>query len=405
MPDFFRNSILFTALLLIACGSHSPTAAAESSPTPVEKIERYRKKILMLKEDIAIQQGMEQEEKRKAGTILSEIEILDKELFQHQQRLNSLLLDSEKQKRKIAEQEAELDKLKHKRNKVAAHLQKRGTAFYTMGRIGLLNATFSSRTLPDLLTLRNAFDTLLSYDRKVLSAYQHTLELGQRAQRALQLEHLLQKEFVEQSKNERQKIAEARTQLVEKLKEVRSEKKLRQQAIEELHKASEKLAAAIAQVQDEVILKQGKFHSGKGQLPMPVKNGLVATRYHQITSNAFGEQSRCDGIEIEIPDHTEVRAVSDGKVFFAGYLKGYGNTVIINHGMHYYTIISRLEEILVKKEQEVIQGEKIALSGETATLFTNGLYFEIRKKQQQQNPLEWLDSNQVHFKENHKPTS
>ncbi len=55
---------------------------------------------------------------------------------------------------------------------VENHLQKRITAYYTMGDIGLLNVTFSTKTLPELLTFHDAFDVLIKYDQDAIKVFQ-----------------------------------------------------------------------------------------------------------------------------------------------------------------------------------------------------------------------------------------
>ncbi len=381
-------------LLQLHCGS---CLAAAPENSPVKEVERYQKKILTLKSDIAIQQGLEKKEELQAGQILGEIEALDKKLLQHQLQLKELLARSRNQEVRIAQQETELKFLQKKRDEAWSHLQKRGTALYTMGRIGLINAAFSRKTLPDLLILENSFDTLLQHDKKVFSAYEHTLDLRKRGQRALKLGNVVLAQLIAQVKEEEKEVIAAKEERLTRLNQIRKQKKLRQQAIEELNDASARLTDSIAKIRDDVIQQQKKFHMSKGTLPLPVKGGLVATKFHQKTTNAFGEKQKCNGIEIDSPEGAKVIAVSDGKVFFAGYLQGYGNTVIINHGMHYYSVTSRLEEIVVKKGAKVYQGDKIAVSGESATLFTKGIYFEIRKQQRQLNPLTWLSPKQLKY--------
>ena len=87
--------------------------------------------------------------------------------------------------------------------------------------------------------------------------------------------------------------------------------------------------------------------------------------------------------------------MSDGEVTFSGYLRGFGNTVIIHHGFEYYTVTSRIEKILVKKGQKVKQGQSIGVMGDTATLFDEGLYFEIRHGSESEDPLLWLNPDKL----------
>ena len=88
----------------------------------------------------------------------------------------------------------------------------------------------------------------------------------------------------------------------------------------------------------------------------------------------------------------------DGVVTFAGYLRGYGNTVIVNHGYQYYSVCSRIERILAEKGQTVREGSEIGIMGDTATLINEGLYFEIRKDSTPLAPLEWLDQSKLQTK-------
>ena len=393
------SSLIVGTLLTSVLPAYANETGIVGEQEAVSKINQYREGILNLEGDIAVKQGEINQDTKKEQNLLAELSELDLVLNNHKRKLNELIASSDKQKLVIAEQEVELEKIRKQRDNVRKHLEKRSTAFYTMGDIGMINATFSNRTLPDLLTFRNSFQELIQYDKKILKAYQATLDLREKAQKALKLENEVLQGFVNRAKEEEEEVAIAKAQLLAKIEEIRGKRNLRKQAVRELRNNSRSLANSIAKVKDEFLQKQQKFAESKGTLPMPVANSQIVTRYHHWASNKFGEQTRCDGIEIEVPDHTTVRAIGDGKVIYSGYLEGYGNTVIINHGMNYYTVTARLEELFVKTGAEVKQNEEIALTGDTATLFSNGIYFEIRHKQHQQDPLSWIDREQVVIKD------
>jgi septal ring factor EnvC (AmiA/AmiB activator) len=114
-----------------------------------------------------------------------------------------------------------------------------------------------------------------------------------------------------------------------------------------------------------------------------------------LKTNKLGVTRKCQGIELQAPDNTKIVAVNAGEVAYAGYLRGYGNTVIIDHGFNYFTITSRIEKILVNKGQKVKAEEPIGMAGSTATLFDEGLYFEIRYNHQSLDPLLWLNPNRL----------
>ena len=65
---------------------------------------------------------------------------------------------------------------------------------------------------------------------------------------------------------------------------------------------------------------------------------------------------------------------------FAGWLKGYGNLVIVDHGGAYHSLYAHLKDAAVEVGVEVEEGEEIATVGDTGSLKGAYLYFEIRKQ-------------------------
>ena len=155
--------------------------------------------------------------------------------------------------------------------------------------------------------------------------------------------------------------------------------------------AADRLTASLKGLKEEEKQIEEGFLYDKGSHPPPLA-GKVIARFNEETTNLLGISSISKGIAIDAPSGSTVQAVDEGIVQFSGYLRGYGNTVIVNHGHQYYTIISRMERLLVKKGQRVDRNTEIGIMGETATLLTPGLYFELRKDTDHLDPLEWLDT-------------
>jgi len=109
----------------------------------------------------------------------------------------------------------------------------------------------------------------------------------------------------------------------------------------------------------------------------------------------FGIKKQSPGIVIAAPDGSKIRSIFPGRVVYSGYLKGYGNTIIIDHGYDYYTITSRIERILLKKGDIVHRNATIGIMGSTATILDKGLYFEIRFKDTSLDPLKWLNTDNL----------
>lgn len=84
------------------------------------------------------------------------------------------------------------------------------------------------------------------------------------------------------------------------------------------------------------------------------------------------------GTDVGVPTGTTVRASRGGQVTVAGWLGGYGNCVMIDHGDGVVTVYGHLSEVTVSVGEYVDQGERVALSGNTGRSTGPHLHFEIR---------------------------
>jgi murein hydrolase activator len=96
------------------------------------------------------------------------------------------------------------------------------------------------------------------------------------------------------------------------------------------------------------------------------------------------------GIDIRAAEGAEVHAIGTGSVVFSGWLKGYGNLVIVDHGSAFHSLYAHLSNSQVDVGTAVEEGEKIGQVGDTGSLKGSYLYFEIRKGGQAVDPLPWL---------------
>lgn len=358
------------------------------------EINSFRIKIRRLQEGILEKEDQIHETQSKEQNILSELEILDKKLSDQQDKLTDLLGKMEKQQELITREENALAKIRNEKGVVENHLKKRIAAYYTMGDIGLLNVTFSTQTLPELLTFHDAFDVLIKYDQDVIKVFRETIREIERKKTALGLEKTVLQDFISQTASEKELLEATKADRRLLLTQVRTQTTLHKKAKEEMQQASDALSKSIISLKSKTQEGNDGFANDKGNLPPPI-DGRLVTLFRQKKVNKLGIERVSQGIEIQGPDNTPVVAVSNGEVIFSGYLRGYGNTVIIHHGQRYYTVTSRLEKLQVKVGQLVKREETIGLMGGTATLFEDGIYFEIRNNTEVIDPLVWLNPNRL----------
>jgi murein DD-endopeptidase MepM/ murein hydrolase activator NlpD len=130
-------------------------------------------------------------------------------------------------------------------------------------------------------------------------------------------------------------------------------------------------------------------------------NGAPAFRWPargRIVNN-FGARvngSSNDGIDLAVPEGTQVRAADDGVVAYAGNeLKGYGNLVLVRHSNGFVTAYANGSELLVKRNDQVHKGQVILKSGQTGNAATPQLHFEIRKNSAPVDPMQFLPADKT----------
>jgi lipoprotein NlpD len=96
------------------------------------------------------------------------------------------------------------------------------------------------------------------------------------------------------------------------------------------------------------------------------------------------------GVDIGGAIGDPVFAAASGKIIYAGSaLRGYGNLVIIQHAGQYTSVYAHNKEILVKENQSVQRGQKIAVMGDSDSDRPE-LHFEVRKQGKPADPLKFL---------------
>lgn len=101
-------------------------------------------------------------------------------------------------------------------------------------------------------------------------------------------------------------------------------------------------------------------------------------------------QSFHTGIDIGVPMGTKVAASQAGTVILAGWVTGYGNTVILDDGGGIDTLYAHAEKLLVHVGEQVTQGQIIDLAGMTGWATGPHVHFEIRVNGVPKNPLDFL---------------
>jgi murein DD-endopeptidase MepM/ murein hydrolase activator NlpD len=127
-------------------------------------------------------------------------------------------------------------------------------------------------------------------------------------------------------------------------------------------------------------LSQRELAQWRKRFQWPVEGGIVSSRFGRRNGRFH------DGIDIQAPAGTPVRAAWDGEVIFTGSLRGYGQTVAIRHGRDVLTLYAHLRRSHVRAGQRVRAGTVIGTVGSSGRASGPNLHFEIRRARVAWNP-------------------
>ena len=123
----------------------------------------------------------------------------------------------------------------------------------------------------------------------------------------------------------------------------------------------------------------------------PISGGRLSSQFGRRKAPTKGASTYHKGVDWATPVGTKVVASSAGTVARAGWGSGYGYVVYINHADGRQTRYGHLSKVLVRVGDQVSQGQKIALSGNTGRSTGAHLHFEILIGGAQVNPLQYLN--------------
>lgn len=115
----------------------------------------------------------------------------------------------------------------------------------------------------------------------------------------------------------------------------------------------------------------------------------MASGYGYRLDPVYGTSKFHEGMDFAAPIGTPVYATGNGTVSFAGWQRGYGNLIVIDHGYNYASRYAHLSKIGVRVGQKVERGEMIGEVGNTGKSTGPHLHYEVRLSGAPQNPVNY----------------
>ena len=281
-------------------------------------------------------------------------------------------------------------KAEHELDGMRQAVRSRLRAILRIARQPQLEFALSPKAFAKSVTKDRVLRQLLAADRERLAAYRQKLTDLERLthERDAALKHLDEVDL--QLHDEKARGEQERQDKLALIARIEEDRKFHDRAVRDLDAANKQLSAQIATLKE--------WQERKYTLAMPVGKLLppvsaaVGTGFGEIRHPRFGTVTLHRGLAFRPVSGpgAAVRAVFWGRVAYVGWLTGYGETVILDHGRGWHSVYAHLEEVRVKVGDVVPARVRIADTGASGSLKGRHLYFEIRRNGEPVDPAPWF---------------
>lgn len=383
LPFMLFLFALLSAFLFLGPGLGGPeygllASTPSASKDQIEKIEKE-----LLKEK---QKFLKVGEKEK--NLLAQLSELERHIELRKKALRKLRKEIQQGKKELEERHKRIKKLEQSSSTVEKRIGQRLDAFYRYARRAYLKLLVSSADIEQLRRRFKYLRLIMEGDRRLI---EKVSSIKQKEQEEISL---VRRKIAAIEKMEKAESAQALAlkqdmdKRVMLLMKIHQEKEFYRTAVKELEQGAENMKRTLLNLEGKK-KQRGElpsgFSSSKGRIPLPIHGKIIRAK------DAYGVPVPAHkGIFIEGPSGAEVKAVYDGRVDFSGWLKGYGQVIIINHGSRYFSVSALLAERKKFEGDMVKRGETIGLLAYSGPSSRSRLYFEVRKGASRLDPAKWL---------------
>jgi murein DD-endopeptidase MepM/ murein hydrolase activator NlpD len=268
--------------------------------------------------------------------------------------------------------------------------KKRMRALYINGNEGYIDLLINSKSFSEFISRIDFIRKLMEYDKNLITSIDTN-------KKALQV----QKSGLEKSKDETTVLKQQSDGKLKELQAASSKKKELMASLEKNKSSVEKMlaqeesesktiGAMIAKIQQQRVEERKK--TSENGSTVPTTNSSIGKLYnvtgktYPITSQygwrvhpVLGTKKFHAGIDIGVWSGTPIYSLADGVVIYSGWMSGYGNVVMINHGS-LTSVYGHNSSLVVKEGQAVKGGQLISYSGNTGISSGPHMHFELRKE-------------------------
>lgn len=373
-------------MLLLAVAVTAMARPPESRAPTQAELQRLQEKIQTLNQRIAAEKG-------SRDALRQEVEAMEQRIAQAEEQVRAAALRVDAQQAKIRATQEE-----HRRAQAGLGQQRKALAqqirsAYLIGNGGQLRLLLNQTEAQKLDRMTTYYHYLSRARARYIEAIQHQLDQiialqDQLAQQKAELESLRQQQLhtLNTFEASRAKRKEAMQQIAKRIEDDQGEVRQLQASEKEMQNLLRSLRDTLSDIPQDFDRDDKPFATRRGKLPWPLRGKLLAA-YGDLKS---GGGIHWNGYWIAASEGASVKAVTNGRVAYVGWLHRYGLIIIVEHDGGYFTLYGHNQSVNKTGGEWVKAGEVIAHAGVTGGHEKSGVYFEIRKGTEPLNPKIWL---------------
>ena len=267
-------------------------------------------------------------------------------------------------------------------------LQQRVRDIYINGQISYVDVLFGAKDFADLMTRMDVLKRIIKHDYDLIMKVKEEKTTVENTRAQLEKDKAEAEVLVADAQAKKAKVEDKESEQQVLLDQAIYDRDTSERMYEEIMAASQEVANMIRRSQMSSAGYSGA-PAGAGGMIWPI-SGPITSEFGWRTHPIFGTARFHSGLDIGGDYGMPIYAAAGGTVIYAGWISGYGNAVIIDHGGGVTTLYGHNDSLNVSEGENVAQGQVIAMCGSTGNSTGPHCHFEVRENGEPVSPYGYL---------------
>ena len=348
-----------------------------------------------LEDQLADLQRQAEEQQAKTNEASAKVENVSERLRQIQEELRVATAEYKEVKGqldsvedKISDNTELLEKTEADLKVKNKKLQQRVRDIYINGQVSYVDVLFGAKDFADLMTRMDVLKRIIKHDYDLIMKVKEEKATVENTRAQLEKDKAEAEVLVADAQAKKTKVEDKESEQQVLLDQAIYDRDTSERMYEEIMAASQEVANMIRRSQMSSAGYSGA-PAGAGGMIWPI-SGPITSEFGWRTHPIFGTARFHSGLDIGGDYGMPIYAAASGTVIYAGWISGYGNAVIIDHGGGVTTLYGHNDSLNVSEGENVAQGQVIAMCGSTGNSTGPHCHFEVRENGEPVSPYGYL---------------